>query len=27
MAAQNAENVVVWDGKGALKVMGNATIR
>jgi len=27
MAVQNAENVVVWDGKGALKVMGNATIQ
>jgi len=24
---QNAENGVVWGGYGALKVMGNATIR
>jgi len=24
---KNAENGVVWDGYGALKVMGNATIR
>jgi len=27
MAAQNAEHGVVWGGQGALKVMGNATIR
>jgi len=27
MAVQNAENGVVLGGKGALKVMGNATIR
>jgi len=27
MAVQNAENGVVWGGWGALKVMGNATIR
>jgi len=27
MAVQNAENGMVWDGQGALKVMGNATIR
>jgi len=27
MAVQNAENGVVWRGSGALKVMGNATIR
>jgi len=27
MAVQNAENGVVWGGQGALKVMGNATIR
>jgi len=27
MAMQNAENGVVWGGKGALKVMGNAIIR
>jgi len=27
MAVQNAENVVVWGGKGALKVIGNVTIR
>jgi len=27
MAVQNAENGVVWGGYGALKVMGNATIR
>jgi len=27
MALQNAENWVVWGGWGALKVMGNATIR
>jgi len=27
MAVQNAENGVVWGGEGALKVMGNATIR
>jgi len=27
MALQNAENVVVWGDYGALKVMGNATIR
>jgi len=26
MAVQNAENGVVWGGKGALKVNGNATI-
>jgi len=27
MAVQNAENGAVWGGQGALKVMGNATIR
>jgi len=27
MAVQNAENGVVWGGQGALKVIGNATIR
>jgi len=27
MAVQNAENGVVWDDLGALKVTGNATIR
>jgi len=27
MAVQNAENVVVWGGMGALKVIGNVTIR
>jgi len=27
MVVQNAENEVVWGGYGALKVMGNATIR
>jgi len=27
MAVQNAENGVVWGGYGALKVMGNVTIR
>jgi len=27
MAVQNAENEVVWGGYGALKVMGNVTIR
>jgi len=27
MAAQNAENGVVWGSYGALKVMGNVTIR
>jgi len=27
MAVKNAENGVVWGGYGALKVMGNATIR
>jgi len=27
MAVQNAENWVVWGGEGALKVMGNVTIR
>jgi len=27
MAVQNAENGVVWGGYGALKIMGNATIR
>ena len=27
MAVRNAENDVVWGGYGALKVMGNATIR
>jgi len=27
MAVQNAENGVVWDGLGALKVIGNVTIR
>jgi len=27
MAVQNAENEVVWGGLGALKVMGNVTIR
>jgi len=27
MAAQNAENGAVWCGKGALKVIGNVTIR
>jgi len=27
MAVQNAENGVVWGVYGALKVMGNATIR
>jgi len=27
MAVQNAENGVVWGGYGALKVMGDATIR
>jgi len=27
MAVQNAENGVVWGGYGALKVIGNATIR
>jgi len=27
MAVQNAENGVIWGGYGALKVMGNATIR
>jgi len=27
MAVQNAENGVVWGGQGAIKVMGNATIR
>jgi len=27
MAMQNVENGVVWGGYGALKVMGNATIR
>jgi len=27
MAVQNAENGAVWGGYGALKVMGNATIR
>jgi len=27
MALQNAENGVVWGDYGALKVMGNATIR
>jgi len=27
MAVQNAENGVVWGDKGALKVIGNVTIR
>jgi len=27
MAVKNAENGVVWGGKGALKVNGNVTIR
>jgi len=27
MAVQNAENGVVWGGYGALKVIGNVTIR
>jgi len=27
MAVQNAENGVVWNGQGALKVIGNVTIR
>jgi len=27
MVVQNAGNGVVWGGYGALKVMGNATIR
>jgi len=27
MAVQNAENGVIWGGKGALKVIGNVTIR
>jgi len=27
MAVQNAENVVVWGSQGALKVIGNITIR
>jgi len=27
MAVQNAENEVVWGGYGALKVIGNVTIR
>jgi len=27
MAVQNAENGVVWGGQGALKVIGNVTIR
>jgi len=27
MAVQNAENGVIWGSQGALKVMGNATIR
>jgi len=27
MAVQNAENWVVWGGWGALKVIGNVTIR
>jgi len=27
MAVQNAENGMVWGGYGALKVMGNVTIR
>jgi len=27
MAVQNAENVVVWGGLVALKVIGNVTIR
>jgi len=27
MAVQNAKNGVIWGGKGALKVMGNVTIR
>jgi len=27
MAVQNAENGVVWGGKGALKVNGNVAIR
>jgi len=27
MVVQNAENGLVWGGYGALKVMGNATIR
>jgi len=27
MVVQNAENGVVWGGQGALKAMGNATIR
>jgi len=27
MAVQNAENGVVWGGYGALKVIGNITIR
>jgi len=27
MVVRNAENGVVWGGYGALKVMGNATIR
>jgi len=27
MAVQNAENGVVWGAQGALKVMGNVTIR
>jgi len=27
MVVQNAENGVVWGGQGALKAMGDATIR
>jgi len=27
MAVQNAENGMIWGGYGALKVIGNATIR
>jgi len=27
MAVQNAENGVVWGGYGALKIIGNVTIR
>jgi len=27
MAMQNEENWVIWDGYGALKVIGNITIR
>jgi len=27
MVVQNAENGVIWGSYGALKVMGNATIR